>query len=89
MSVDRSLSLYEIGVEGMWITDLLTENEGELTPELETRINELLTEGPQRLEAAAMVVRGMEASAEACENEVKRLALRAKSFQDQQLLGSS
>ncbi len=79
---DKPLSLYELGVEGMEITRILQENEGELSPELEARINELMIAGPDRVEAGAMVVRSMEASAAACEAEVERLAKRAKAFQE-------
>ncbi len=79
---DKPLSLYELGIEGLEITRILQENEGELSPELEARINELMIAGPDRVEAGAMVVRSMEASAAACEAEVERLAKRAKAFQE-------
>ena len=75
-------TLYEISTEGLEIERILTEQEGELTPGLEQRIDTLLREGPERVEAAAMVVRGMEASAVACETEVARLAARAKALQN-------
>lgn len=83
MSADRSnvLTLYDVSLEGMLIASILEESEGELTPEIEQRIEDLMKAGPQRIEAAAMVVRNLEASAEACEEEVKRLAARAHSFQ--------
>lgn len=76
------MNLYEMSLEGREIEKLLTDGEGELTPELEARLNNLMIAGPQRIEAAAIVVQSMEASAMACEEEVKRLAARAKSFQD-------
>ena len=74
--------LYDLSQEGVMISDMLTENEGELTPELEARLDALMLEGPERMEAAAMVVRQLEASANACEEETKRLRDRAKAFQD-------
>jgi hypothetical protein len=77
------LSLYDISIEGLLIEDLLTENEGELTPELEARFDALLREGPQRIEAAAMVVRGLEASADACKAEEQRLKERRLSLEKQ------
>ena len=75
-------TLYELTSEGVQISDMLTENEGELTPELEARLDALMLEGPARMEAAAMVVRQLEANATACEEESKRLRERAKAFSD-------
>lgn len=74
--------LYDLSQEGMIISDLLTENEGELTPEIQERIDALMLEGPERIEAAAMVVKQLESSATACEEEVKRLRDRSKAFSD-------
>ena len=63
------MSLYDVSLEGMLIEELLTANEGELTPELEQRLDALMKEGPERIEAAAMIVRGMEASATVIKEE--------------------
>lgn len=79
--MSSKLTLYDISLEGLQIQDILEANEGELTPELEQRLDELMQAGPERVEAAAMVVRGLEASAIACEAEVGRLASRAKAFE--------
>lgn len=73
-------TLYDLSVEGLLIQELLTENEGELTPELEQRLDALMLAGPERVEAAAMVVRGLEANSDACAAEATRLANRANSF---------
>lgn len=75
------MTLYDISIEGMQLESILTENDGELTPELEARMDALLLEGPQRIEAAAMVVRTLETSAEAAKAEAKRLTERAASFE--------
>lgn len=75
------MTLYDISMEGMELESILTENDGELTPELEARMDALLLEGPQRIEAAAMVVRTLESSADAAKAEAKRLGERAKSFE--------
>ena len=81
MSASRSnLTLYDLSLEGVQINELLYLNEGELTPELEARLDALIQTGPERVEAAAMVVRGLEASADACAAEAERLAKRAASF---------
>jgi hypothetical protein len=77
---NTELTLYDLSMEGVQIQDLLIENEGELTPELEARLDALLLAGPDKIEAAAMVVRSLEASADVCKNEVERLAKRADSF---------
>lgn len=77
------ISLYEVALEGMQIEDILIANDGELTPELEERLDALLKEGPKRIEAAAMVVRTLELSAEACKEEAKRLTDRKASLEGQ------
>ena len=76
-----NLSLYQISMEGQFIMDCLTDNEGELTPELEERLNALMIAGPDKLEAATMVVRNLEGAAETCKAEAKRLMERAKAFE--------
>lgn len=76
-------TLYDLSKEGLEIFDMLEDNLGELTPELEARLDKLMLEGPQRLEAAAMVVRSLEANATACEAEAQRLRERAKAFDAQ------
>jgi hypothetical protein len=77
-----NLSLYDISVEGLQIADLLTENEGELTPEIEARIDALMQAGPDKMEACAMVLRTIEANTLACKNEAARLAERAQGFEN-------
>lgn len=77
------MNLYELSLEGLQIQDILQANDGELSPELEARMDALLVEGPERIEAAAMVVRGLEASAGACKAESERLRARAEGFQNQ------
>lgn len=74
------MNLYNLTVEGAEINRILTENEGELTPELEARLDAILGEGKDKVEAAAMVVRSLEASRDACAAEADRLAKRAYSF---------
>jgi hypothetical protein len=76
------LTLYDVAAEGAIITDILEANEGELTPELEERLERLMQEGPERIEAAAMVVQNLMASALVCEQESMRLKARAVSFEN-------
>jgi|GEM_PF-7114561 len=82
-NANSKLTLYDISLEGMLIADILTENEGELTPELEARLDALMREAPERIEAAAMVVRNIEADAAVCCAEAARLMERAKGFENQ------
>jgi hypothetical protein len=82
MSATKS-TLYDLTHEGLQIFDMLSDNLGELTPELEKRLDKLMLEGPVRIEAAAMVVRTMDQNASACEAEAQRLRERAKEFEAQ------
>jgi Siphovirus Gp157 len=75
-------TLYDLTLEGVQISDILADNEGELTPELEARLDALMLEGAQSMEAAAMVVKQLEGNATACEEEAKRLRDRAKAFSE-------
>lgn len=70
------MHLYEIPTEARLIEEQLEESGGELTPELEQRINEFMAGSKDKIEAAAMVVRSLNASAEACKAEAKRLSER-------------
>jgi hypothetical protein len=76
-------TLYDLSREGLEIFDMLSDNLGELTPDLEQRLDKLMLEGPARIEAAAMVVRSLEQNATACEAESERLRTRAKAFNEQ------
>ena len=75
-------SLYDLSFEWVQLRDELEANEGELTPELEARIDAVMAAGPERIEAAAMVCVQLEGSALVCEQEAMRLAARAKSYND-------
>jgi hypothetical protein len=79
----KKLTLYDVTLEGMQITDILIDNDGELTPELEQRLDELMREAPDRIEAAAMVLRQIERDAAACKDEESRLAERRTGFESQ------
>src|SRR5271156_2212733 len=76
-------TLYEITNDALSIFDQITDNLGELTPELEKRLNDLMLQGPHRIEEAAMMVKILETSAAAAEFEAERLRERAKNFQEQ------
>ena len=74
---NSSLSLYNLSVEGLLIKEILEASEGELTPETEARLDELMRVAPDRVEAAAMVCQGLQGSAIICQQESLRLAERA------------
>lgn len=74
-------SLYEIGLTGIQIQDYLEQSEGELSPEAEAIFDKLLTEGPEKLEAAAAVLRQLDAYQDECKAEEQRLAARRKAFE--------
>jgi hypothetical protein len=76
-------TLYDLSREGLEIFDMLSDNLGELTPEIEQRLDKIMLEGPDKIEAAAMVVRSLEANAAACEAEAERLRNRAKAYAGQ------
>jgi hypothetical protein len=77
------MDLYEVTVEGQELTRILEEMEGELTPELEVRMDRVLAEGKRSIEAALYVRRNLESHAEECRQEAERLWARAKSFEQQ------
>ena len=77
------MKLYDIAQEGIEIQDLLTESCGELTPELEQRMDALLRAGKDKMEAAAKVARMLEVHAKACAEEAKRLSERSQALTKQ------
>jgi hypothetical protein len=76
-----SITLYEITKEGQLIHDCLIDSEGEITPEIEERLDLLLRAGSDKLEAASMVLANLETAQSACKAEAKRLSERAKNFE--------
>lgn len=73
-------SLYDLALEAKLIEDELISGDGELTPELEQRIDALLSEGPDKFDAAASVLRRLKALGEECKAESDRLSARRASF---------
>lgn len=83
MSEKKPIRLYELTAEAYLIETTLADNDGELTPELEQKLDTLLRNGKDKLEAAAQIVRNLEASAADCEEEALRLEKRANSYHNQ------
>jgi hypothetical protein len=74
------MSLYDVAKEGMELEEILIAGDGEITPEVEARLDEFLKLGKEKIDAACKVVQSLTASSEACLEEAKRLNERAASF---------
>lgn len=71
------MKLYDIPLEANAIEEQLFDQVGELTPELEQRIKDFLSQGKDKIESAAIVIRSLEEDASICQAEAKRLIERA------------
>jgi hypothetical protein len=76
------MKLYDLPMEFAAMEAALVESGGELTPELEQQYDALLRAGADKIEAAAKVVRMLEAQRDACKEEAARLADRAQSLEN-------
>jgi hypothetical protein len=81
------MKLYDIPLEFALIEHtldyLLTVNEGEVTPEVEAaeqKLADFLRDGSAKIEAAACVIKNIEADAQACKDEAQRLSSRSASL---------
>ena len=71
------MKLYDIPLEANAIEEQLFDNVGEITPDLEQRIQAFLAQGKDKIESAAIVIGSLEEDAEICKGEAKRLIERA------------
>lgn len=76
-------TLYSLALDGLEVEQLLFDSVGEITPDIAGKMDSLLESGPDKLEAAAAVVRQLQASAKIAEEESDRLRERAKTFEAQ------
>jgi len=74
------VKLFDISAEWQEIQEALEAGAGEMTPELEIKLDGLLVAAPEKIEAAASVVKHLEAQAEAAKAEIERMALRRQAF---------
>jgi hypothetical protein len=80
--MDRmTMTLYQLGVEGLELERILTESGGELSLETEDHLDTFLRSGKEKINAACMVVRAMKLSEDAIEEEIRRLDIRLASFE--------
>jgi hypothetical protein len=75
------VKLYEIPSEFAAIDMALAESDGELSPELEQQFDAFVRASKEKMEAGAMVMRGLQLDADACRLEAKRLLDRAASLE--------
>jgi hypothetical protein len=75
------LTLSDIEQNALAIQDLLFDSVGELTPELEQALDDLLSCGSATLDAAAWVVRKLTGEAETCKAEAARYKARAEALE--------
>lgn len=83
MDSEKKMTLLDLGIEGIQIYDLLEESMGELTPELEERLDALMKGGAEKIDAALAVRRRLDAEAEFIGSEINRLQARKKSLESQ------
>lgn len=76
-------TLYSLALDGIEIEQLLFDSVGEITPDIQQKMDALLESGPPMMEAAAAVVRQLQLSAQIAEDESDRLRTRAKEFEAQ------
>jgi hypothetical protein len=76
-----SIRLYEIPKEAEEIEAALADGLGELTLELEQRISAFMAHSKDKIEAAAIVVKSLEADAIECKSESNRLYGRAQGLE--------
>lgn len=72
------LSLYDIGKEWEELEDALLESGGELTPELEERLGELMTAETNKINGYLAVRANLKMLAEGADAEAKRLTAKKK-----------
>ena len=77
----RPLTLMDIGEAAIAIQDLLFESMGEITPEQEEALDDLLSRGADVLDSAAWVVRKLTGEAETCKAEAGRYKARADALE--------
>ena len=74
------LTLRDIATESLMIDALLVRAEGELTPELETRLNQLAELLTRKTDGVVAYIEGLCADADVIVTEEKRLAVRRKAL---------
>jgi cell division protein ZapA (FtsZ GTPase activity inhibitor) len=76
-------SIYDLSVQGLEIEQLLFDSLGQITPEIQERLDALLESSPEVMESAAAVATQLLMSAKNAEEESDRLRARSKEFEQQ------
>jgi hypothetical protein len=79
----KTHSIYDLSLQGLEIEELLLDSVGEITPDIQEKMDALLVSGPETMEAAAAVVTQLQMSAKMAEEESDRLRARSKEFEAQ------
>jgi hypothetical protein len=79
----KTHSIYDLSLQGLEIEELLLDSVGEITPDIQDKMDALLLAGPETMEAAAAVVTQLQMSAKMAEEESDRLRARSKEFEAQ------
>lgn len=75
----EKLNIFQLGQEHYEIMSLLEEMEGEMTPELQERWNNLIISGEQKIKSMYWVYKHMASELETINNEAARIAALKKS----------
>lgn len=73
------MNIYEIAQEHLRLLEIVEENDGDLTPELEQELMDILATGDDKLEAFYHVYRNLKANLVGIESEYKRIGDMKKS----------
>ena len=78
------MNLYELTAEQARIEDLLEENGGEITPEIEEALTLTAEALPKKVDGYGVLIRQFAAAEAACDAEIKRLQALKKTAQNAQ-----
>ena len=73
------MNIYEIAKEHLRLLEIIEENDGELSPELEQELMDILATGDDKLEAFYYIYRNLNANLVGIESEYKRVSALKKS----------
>lgn len=75
----KPMNLYDLTDEYAQVVDTLTENGGELTPELEAQLDAITGQWKEKVERTGLYIQNLKALAEAAKMESDRLSALCKS----------
>ena len=78
------MTLFELSANDRLVSQLLEENGGELTPEIESLLEETKELFPKKIDGYGVMLRKFKALEEACDSEIKRIQGIKKTAQNSQ-----